>query len=136
MVHPLLIILLFLACFILLLVVFLYTMKRLLGISGKFNDLFKPHNDIHKYIDKTIVVSASALPLVGFLFNPSWLSKLFNVSFALIILSLVISAIIEFRYAKERNVYKLIMSWIIFLIVFYIALLYAIHKTDFLDFFR
>lgn len=114
---------------------FHYAMKRILKIKIKERELTSYYNDIHKYIEKILIVSAALLPLIGSLIKPNWLSKLYNVSFALIILTFAIHIFLEFKYAKDRQVYKLLACDAIFLAILYFSFLYILHNTAFINHF-
>lgn len=111
-------------------------MRKLLKIKEKNKKIYQNYNEKHKNFDRIIRVSAGFVPLIGYIFKSNWITELWIISFVLIICSLIFSAIMEFRYAEDPNVYKLVISHIIFLIVFFLTVLYALYNTHFFEFLK
>lgn len=111
---------LFLASGVVLFIVFHNIMRRLLKIKEEkiYNYYFKKHENI----DRTFIVSAGIIPLMGYVSNSSWITQLWFISFVLLIFCLIIHAIMAFKYAEDPNVYKIIISHIIFYAVFFLAM--------------
>jgi|GEM_PF-6969623 len=105
-----------------------YTMKRLLKIKQR--KVYKDYNEKLYIIFRVIMLICAGMIWINYLtFQFIWFQSL--ISMVLLILALIISAIMAFRYAEDRNVYKIIIIHIIFFTVLYLVYRYIFHWADF-----
>ncbi|MGF3104436.1 DUF4181 domain-containing protein [Rossellomorea sp. DUT-2] len=130
---------LFIAGYALLIFLFNKGMRKLFNVKKK--KIFSYHhlNEKHKKIDWTIRITFALLIVVGGFYNATqspleriWFLKTHILLIVLILLSETVTAVMEKRYAENRNDYKFTISQLVFLSLSVLL----IFSTDFLGLFE
>ncbi|WP_124053402.1 DUF4181 domain-containing protein [Priestia endophytica] len=123
-----------LAIILLLWVSFNTIMRKWLKVERKKLFSYNHVNEKHKKIDWTIRIITIASILIGFIINISrdstdwfWFLQSWVVLFIFIVISETVRAVMERKYAKNPNTYKLTISELLFVII----LFFILFKTDF-----
>jgi uncharacterized membrane protein YoaK (UPF0700 family) len=123
-----------LAIILLLWVSFNTIMRKWLKVERKKLFSYNHVNEKHKKIDWTIRIITIASILIGFIINISrdstdwfWFLQSWVVLFIFIGISETVRAVMERKYAKNPNTYKLTISELLFVII----LFFILFKTDF-----
>lgn len=115
---------------------FLYNsiIRKLLKVEKKKIFSYNHINSKHKKIDWTIRISIIVCMLIGFFIQVEndfsggyWFFETYFLLFIFIILSEIATAIMEWKYAKNRNAYL----FTIFQLLFIIAFIIIMYATDF-----
>ncbi|MCY8235341.1 DUF4181 domain-containing protein [Priestia endophytica] len=121
---------------IILLLWFLFNtiMRKWLKVERKKLFSYNHVNEKHKKMDWTIRIITIASILLGFIINMSrdstdwfWFLQSWAVLFIFIVVSETVRAVMERKYAKNPNAYKLTISELLFVLI----LFFILFKTDF-----
>ncbi|MGG1220910.1 DUF4181 domain-containing protein [Priestia endophytica] len=121
---------------IILLLWFLFNtiMRKWLKVERKKLFSYNHVNEKHKKMDWTIRIITIASILLGFIINMSrdstdwfWFLQSWAVLFIFIVVSETVRAVMERKYAKNPNAYKLTISELLFILI----LFFILFKTDF-----
>ncbi|MDT3765864.1 DUF4181 domain-containing protein [Priestia filamentosa] len=109
-------------------------MRKWLKVKKKKLFSYNHVNEKHKKMDWTIRIITIASILIGFIINISrdstdwfWFLQSWVILFIFIVVSETVRAIMERKYAKNPNAYKLTISELLFVII----LFFILFKTDF-----
>lgn len=121
-----------LAIILLLWMSFNIIMRKWLKVERKKFFSYNHVNEKHKKMDWTIRIITIASILLGFIINMSrestnWFLQSWVVLFIFIVVSETVRAVMERKYAKNPNTYKLTISELLFVII----LFFILFKTDF-----
>ncbi|MFP3847055.1 DUF4181 domain-containing protein [Priestia filamentosa] len=123
-----------LAIVLLLGVSFNIIMRKWLKVERKKLFSYNHVNEKHKKIDWTMRMITIASILLGFIINMSrastdwfWFLQSWVVLFIFIVVSETVRAVMEKKYAKILNAYKLTISELLFVLI----LFFILFKTDF-----
>ncbi|MED4072150.1 DUF4181 domain-containing protein [Priestia endophytica] len=123
-----------LAIILLLWVSFNTIMRKWLKVERKKLFSYNHVNEKHKKMDWTIRIITIASILLGFIINMSrdstdwfWFLQSWAVLFIFIVVSEIVRAVMERKYAKNPNAYKLTISELLFVLI----LFFILFKTDF-----
>ncbi|MFP3728344.1 DUF4181 domain-containing protein [Priestia filamentosa] len=123
-----------LAIVLLLWVSFNIIMRKWLKVERKKLFSYNHVNEKHKKIDWTMRMITIASILLGFIINMSrastdwfWFLQSWVVLFIFIVVSETVRAVMEKKYAKNPNAYKLTISELLFVLI----LFFILFKTDF-----
>ncbi|MBG9810069.1 DUF4181 domain-containing protein [Priestia filamentosa] len=123
-----------LAIILLLWISFNTIMRKWLKVKKKKLFSYNHVNEKHKKMDWTIRVITIVSILIGFIINISrdstdwfWFLQSWVILFIFIVVSETVRAIMERKYAKNPNAYKLTISELLFVII----LFFILFKTDF-----
>ncbi|MFP7225971.1 DUF4181 domain-containing protein [Priestia filamentosa] len=123
-----------LAIVLLLWVSFNIIMRKWLKVERKKLFSYNHVNEKHKKIDWTMRMITIASILLGFIINMSrastdwfWFLQSWVVLFIFIVVSETVRAVMEKKYAKNLNAYKLTISELLFVLI----LFFILFKTDF-----
>ncbi|AKO93370.1 DUF4181 domain-containing protein [Priestia filamentosa] len=123
-----------LAIVLLLGVSFNIIMRKWLKVERKKLFSYNHVNEKHKKIDWTMRMITIASILLGFIINMSrastdwfWFLQSWVVLFIFIVVSETVRAVMEKKYAKNLNAYKLTISELLFVLI----LFFILFKTDF-----
>ena len=123
-----------LAIILLFLFSFNAVMRKLLKVEKKKTFSYNHVNEKHSKIDWTIRITIIVLMTIGFIVNVSrlpmdsiWFFEPWFLLLMLIIGTEVARAIMEWKYAKNRNAHKLTIYQLIFIFI----LLFVLYWTNF-----
>ncbi|WP_124052247.1 DUF4181 domain-containing protein [Priestia endophytica] len=123
-----------LAIILLLWISFNTIMRKWLKVERKKLFSYNHVNEKHKKMDWTIRIITIASILLGFIINMSrdstdwfWFLQSWAVLFIFIVVSETVRAVMERKYAKNPNTYKLTISELLFVLI----LFFILFKTDF-----
>lgn len=123
-----------LAIILLLWISFNTIMRKWLKVKKEKLFSYNHVNEKHKKMDWTIRVITIVSILIGFIINISrdstdwfWFLQSWVILFIFIVVSETVRAIMERKYAKNPNAYKLTISELLFVII----LFFILFKTDF-----
>ncbi|RJS62955.1 DUF4181 domain-containing protein [Priestia filamentosa] len=109
-------------------------MRKWLKVERKKLFSYNHVNAKHKKIDWTMRIITIASILLGFIINMSrdstdwfWFLQSWVVLFIFIVVSETVRAVMEKKYAKNLNAYKLTISELLFVLI----LFFILFKTDF-----
>lgn len=109
-------------------------MRKWLKVKKKKLFSYNHVNEKHKKMDWTIRIITIASILIGFIINISrdstdwfWFLQSWVILFIFIVVSETVRAIMERKYAKNPNAYKLTIGELLFVII----LFFILFKTDF-----
>ncbi|WP_019392784.1 DUF4181 domain-containing protein [Priestia filamentosa] len=109
-------------------------MRKWLKVERKKLFSYNHVNAKHKKIDWTMRIITIASILLGFIINMSrdstdwfWFLQSWVVLFIFIVVSETVKAVMERKYAKNPNTYKLTISELLFVLI----LFFILFKTDF-----
>ncbi|ADU29229.1 hypothetical protein Bcell_0956 [Evansella cellulosilytica DSM 2522] len=119
---------------LLVLVSFNVLMRKLLKVEKKKFFSYNHVNEKHAKIDWTIRITFIAVLVLGYIINMSrdpsdwlWYLEPWYLAFVFIIGSEGARAMLEWKYAENRNAYKLTLSQLLFIVI----LLVTIFTTNF-----
>ena len=125
---------LLLAIVLLLFVSFNTIMRKWLKVEKKKFFSYNHINERHKKIDWIIRITTIVVILSGYVItiiegplNMIWFLQPWFIIFIFIVVSEMVRAAMERKYAENPNAYKLTISQIIFMLI----LFFALYKTDF-----
>ncbi|CAM3192143.1 DUF4181 domain-containing protein [Filibacter tadaridae] len=130
----------FLFLFVLWLVMFLFSVivRRVLKVEKKKMFSYNHLNERHKRIDWTIRIAIVVAMIVGVIINVSRLPlnpilflEPYFLLFMLLFLAEIVTAVMEWKYAENRNAYIFTVLQLIFITI----LLLSIYTTDFFGLF-
>ena len=123
-----------LAIILLLLFSFNSVMRKLLKVEKKKVFSYNHVNEKHSKVDWTIRITIIVLMIIGFFVNVSrlpmdsiWFFETWFMLLILIIGTEVARAVIEWKYAENRNAYK----FTVFQLIFILILLFILYWTNF-----
>ena len=123
-----------LAIILLLLFSFNAVMRKLLKVEKKKVFSYNHVNEKHSKVDWTIRITIIVLMIIGFFVNVSrlpmdsiWFFETWFMLLILIIGTEVARAVIEWKYAENRNAYK----FTVFQLIFILILLFILYWTNF-----
>lgn len=125
---------LMMATVILSVIAFNAVMRKVLNVERQKFFSYNHINEKHKKVDWTIRLSTVALLIVGFAINSTrnptewfWFFQPWNILLLFLISSQTAKAIMERRYAENRNRYKVTISESVFIMFIFLTL----YLTDF-----
>lgn len=129
---------LFLLIIVLLIFLFNAIVRKILKVEKKKVFSYNHLNELHKRIDWTIRIAFVVAIIVGGIINASRLSlnpilflEPYFLLFMLIFLTEIVTAVMEWKYAENRNAYIFTVLQLIFIVI----LLLSIYITDFFGLF-
>lgn len=123
---------------LLLFIIFELVLRQWLKVEKKKRFSHNPVNDRHSKIDWSIRIIFIAFIILGSIINANreyaeriWIIEPWNLLFGLIILSETVRALMEWKYADNKNAYIFTLSQLVFGMVLVISVL----KTNFFGWF-
>lgn len=120
---------LMLTILLLLLVSFNAIMRKLLKVEKKKLFSYNYVNEKHSKIDWTIRIIIIVILLIGTYVNNTrdrmdwiWFFEPWYIMMVFIVATEVSRAIMEFKYAENRNAYKLTISQLVFIVIIFLSL--------------
>ncbi|QHJ69124.1 DUF4181 domain-containing protein [Planococcus halotolerans] len=125
---------LMMATVILSVIVFNAIMRKLLNVERQKFFSYNHINEKHKKVDWTIRISTVVVLLLGFAINSTrnptdwfWFFQPWNILLLFLISSQTAKAIMERKYAENRNRYKVTIGETVFILALFVSL----YLTDF-----
>ena len=120
---------LMLTILLLLLVSFNAIMRKLLKVEKKKLFSYNYVNEKHSKIDWTIRIIIIVILLIGNYVNTTrdrmdwiWFFEPWHIMMVFIVATEISRAIMEFKYAENRNAYKLTIGQLVFIVVIFLSL--------------
>jgi hypothetical protein len=127
-----------LAIVVFLMVVFNAIMRKWLKVENRKFFSYNHINEKHKKIDRTIRIAFVVILLIGYVYNITvepyervWFFEIWFLLFIFIMVSEIVRAMMEWRYAENRKAYILTISELFFIGI----LLIPIFTTNYFGFF-
>ncbi|WP_249872119.1 DUF4181 domain-containing protein [Oceanobacillus saliphilus] len=128
----------FLSIFLLVVVTFDYVMRKLLKVEKKKLFSYKPVNEQHKKMEWNVRITFLILLVIGYLVNIMrvpmeriWFLEVWFITFLFIVVIESVRAMMEWKYAENRNAYILTIIQLVFIVL----LLVIIYSTGFFGWF-
>ncbi|HBW38527.1 DUF4181 domain-containing protein [Desulfosporosinus sp. BICA1-9] len=117
------------------LVSFNAVMRKLLKVEKKKLFSYNYVNEKHKKIDRTIRITSIVVLLIGSFVNMTrdpmdwiWFFEPWFLMMVFVLATEVARAIIEYKYAENRNDYKFTISQLVFIVIIF----FTLYWSDFL----
>lgn len=120
---------LFLGGIVFLFLIVEFILKRLFGLKGI--NAYEFVNETHKYMDWAVRLLAIGLAIVAYVMEWLWFMQSGLFFILTIIVPEIIRAIMQYKYADHRNLYKHTVSHLVLLFGVYVVLIYSLKVNWF-----